>query len=156
MGKPTRVSFGEALAELGEKFKNIVVLDADLSKSTKSDLFAQRFPERFFHMGIEEANIEARLIFEKALGLETEKLFLLREIDDKSWRRIRRLISRRIKGEPIFYITGRREFYGIELEVEVEVLSFNLARALVEDQHVGEAEAEEAVIARGNDLKGVG
>jgi len=57
MGKPTRVSFGEALAEMGEKFKNIVVLDADLSKSTKSDLFAQRFPERFFHMGIEEANM---------------------------------------------------------------------------------------------------
>lgn len=57
MGKATRVSFGEALAELGEKYKNIVVLDADLSKSTKSELFAKKFPERFFPMGIAEANM---------------------------------------------------------------------------------------------------
>ncbi len=57
MGKPTRVSFGEALAELGEIYRNIVVLDADLSKSTKSDEFAKKFPDRFFQMGIAEANM---------------------------------------------------------------------------------------------------
>ncbi|MBU6375434.1 MAG: transketolase family protein [Bdellovibrionales bacterium] len=55
--KATRQSFGEALARLGAENKNIVVLDADLSKSTKSDLFAKKFPERFFEMGIQEANM---------------------------------------------------------------------------------------------------
>ncbi len=57
MGKATRQAFGEALAKLGEKYPEIVVLDADLSKSTKSELFAKKFPERFFEMGIAEANM---------------------------------------------------------------------------------------------------
>lgn len=56
-GKATRASFGEALAEAGQEFKNLVVLDADLSKSTKSEAFAKKFPERFFQMGISEANM---------------------------------------------------------------------------------------------------
>lgn len=55
--KATREAFGEALARLGQDHTEIVVLDGDLAKSTKSDLFAQRFPERFFEMGIEEANM---------------------------------------------------------------------------------------------------
>jgi transketolase len=53
----TRQAFGEALAKMGEKHPEIVVLDADLSKSTKSELFAKKFPERFFEMGISEANM---------------------------------------------------------------------------------------------------
>jgi transketolase len=53
----TRQAFGETLARLGEKFPEIVVLDADLAKSTKSDLFAKKFPDRFFEMGISEANM---------------------------------------------------------------------------------------------------
>jgi transketolase len=53
----TRQAFGEALAKLGEKHSQIVVLDADLAKSTKSELFAKKFPERFFEMGISEANM---------------------------------------------------------------------------------------------------
>ncbi len=57
MGKSTRQAFGEALAELGASHPEIVVLDADLSKSTKSDLFAKKFPDRFFEMGISEANM---------------------------------------------------------------------------------------------------
>lgn len=57
MGKATRQAFGEALAQLGEKHSNIVVLDADLAKSTKSEIFAKKFPERFFEMGIAEANM---------------------------------------------------------------------------------------------------
>lgn len=52
-----RNAYGEALIELGEKNKNIVVLDADLSKSTKTITFARKFPERFFEMGIAEANM---------------------------------------------------------------------------------------------------
>ncbi len=51
------MSFGESLLELGEEFPGIVVLDADLSKSTQSALFAKKFPERFFQMGIQEANM---------------------------------------------------------------------------------------------------
>ncbi|OGQ36136.1 MAG: transketolase [Deltaproteobacteria bacterium RIFCSPHIGHO2_12_FULL_43_9] len=57
MGKATRVAFGEALARIGEKNKNIVVFDADLSVSTMSKYFAEKFPERFFEMGIAEANM---------------------------------------------------------------------------------------------------
>src|SRR4051812_45524035 len=55
--KATRQAFGEALAKLGEQHPEIVVLDADLSKSTKSELFAKKFPNRFFEMGIAEANM---------------------------------------------------------------------------------------------------
>ncbi len=55
--KATRQAFGEALAELGATYPKIVVLDADLSKSTKSELFAKKFPERFFEMGIAESNM---------------------------------------------------------------------------------------------------
>jgi transketolase len=52
-----RNAYGEALIELGEKHKNLVVLDADLSKSTKTIMFAKKYPDRFFEMGIAEANM---------------------------------------------------------------------------------------------------
>jgi transketolase len=52
-----RDAYGETLVELGGKYRDIVVLDADLSKSTKTILFAKKFPERFFEMGIAEANM---------------------------------------------------------------------------------------------------
>ncbi len=55
--KATRDSFGEELALLGEKNSRLVCLDADLSKSTKSEKFAKKFPDRFFEMGIAEANM---------------------------------------------------------------------------------------------------
>lgn len=55
--KATRDSFGEALKNLGAEFPKIVVLDADLSCSTKSILFGKAFPDRFFQMGIAEANM---------------------------------------------------------------------------------------------------
>ena len=57
MAIATRKSFGQALLELGGKDERIVVLDADLSKSTMSKLFAEKYPERFFEMGISEANM---------------------------------------------------------------------------------------------------
>ena len=53
----TRQSYGEALAELGKENKNIVVLDADLSKTTKTEIFAKQFPDRFFDVGIAEQNM---------------------------------------------------------------------------------------------------
>lgn len=55
--KNPRNAYGEALIELGEKYENLVVLDADLSKSTKTIMFAKKFPGRFFEMGIAEANM---------------------------------------------------------------------------------------------------
>ena len=53
----TRDVYGETLVELGRTNKNIVVLDADLSPSTKTNLFAREFPDRFFDVGIAEANL---------------------------------------------------------------------------------------------------
>ncbi|MBW7898062.1 1-deoxy-D-xylulose-5-phosphate synthase [Candidatus Brocadiaceae bacterium B188] len=53
----TRQTYGDTLVELGEKIKEIVVLDADLSKSTMTVKFSKRYPERFFNMGIAEANM---------------------------------------------------------------------------------------------------
>ncbi|MBR2744256.1 MAG: transketolase family protein [Clostridia bacterium] len=53
----TRQSYGEALLELGKENKDIVVLDADLSSATKTNLFAKEFPNRFFDMGIAEQDM---------------------------------------------------------------------------------------------------
>ncbi len=54
--KATREAYGEALAEFGAKY-DFLVLDADLSKSTKTATFKKEFPERFINMGIAEANM---------------------------------------------------------------------------------------------------
>lgn len=53
----TRDAYGETLAELGGENPHVVALDADLSGSTKTGVFAKKFPERFFNMGIAEANM---------------------------------------------------------------------------------------------------
>lgn len=53
----TREAYGKALVALGAENQNIVVLDADLSKSTKTADFAKHYPDRFFNMGIAEANL---------------------------------------------------------------------------------------------------
>jgi len=55
--KATREAYGEALVELGRQDVRIVALDADLSKSTYSAKFAQQYPERFFNLGVAEANL---------------------------------------------------------------------------------------------------
>lgn len=55
--KSTRQAYGEALVELGQINENIVVLDADLTKSTKTNLFKDKFPQRHFNMGISEADL---------------------------------------------------------------------------------------------------
>ncbi len=57
LGKATRDAYGEALVEIGKMNPDVVVLDADLSKSTRSALFSEKFPERFFNVGIQEANL---------------------------------------------------------------------------------------------------
>ena len=57
MKKATRQSYGEALLELGKENKDVVVLDADLAGATKTELFAKEFPDRFFDIGIAEADM---------------------------------------------------------------------------------------------------
>lgn len=59
MGAATREAFGKALVELGKQNKDVVVCDADLSKSTMVHWFAKEFPDRFFTCGIAEANMVA-------------------------------------------------------------------------------------------------
>jgi len=53
----TRESYGEALAEIGAKYDNLIVLDADLSGATKTGTFKKQYPERFFNCGIAEQNL---------------------------------------------------------------------------------------------------
>ena len=55
--RATREAFGEHLPVMGEKHNNIVALDADLGKATKIASFGQAHPDRFFQMGIAEANM---------------------------------------------------------------------------------------------------
>ena len=55
--KATRQSYGEALVSLGEYNNKVVVFDADLSSATKTSLFKEKFPDRFFNMGIAEQNM---------------------------------------------------------------------------------------------------
>ena len=58
-GPATREAFGRTLVELGRENPNVVVCDADLSKSTYTHLFAKEFPDRFFECGIAESNMVA-------------------------------------------------------------------------------------------------
>lgn len=53
----TREAYGQALEALGAVRQDVVVLDADLSKSTKTNMFQNKYPERFFNMGIAEQNL---------------------------------------------------------------------------------------------------
>lgn len=53
----TREAYGEALAEIGAKYENLIVLDADLSGATKTSVFKKQYPERFYNCGIAEQNL---------------------------------------------------------------------------------------------------
>jgi transketolase len=57
MGEATRDTYGKVLVELGERDPRVVVLDADLSSSTRTSKFAEKFPDRFWNFGIAEANM---------------------------------------------------------------------------------------------------
>ncbi len=54
--KGCRDGFGDALVELGEINQNIIALTADLSESTRTEKFAQKFPQRFIDVGVAEQN----------------------------------------------------------------------------------------------------
>lgn len=57
LGEPTRDAYGKALVQLGRRKPEIVVLDADLSSSTRTAMFGKEFPDRFFNCGVSEANM---------------------------------------------------------------------------------------------------
>jgi transketolase len=56
-GKSTREAFGLALAQLGDTYPDLVVIDGDVHNSTRTEHFAKKFPERFFNVGIAESNM---------------------------------------------------------------------------------------------------
>ena len=55
--KSTRAAYGEVLQEIGEEFPDVVVMDADLSESTMTCHFAEKYPDRFYNMGIAEQSM---------------------------------------------------------------------------------------------------
>src|SRR6516162_8139203 len=57
IGKATREAFGLALAQLGERQADVVVVDGDVGNSTRTEIFAKKFPQRFFNAGIAESNL---------------------------------------------------------------------------------------------------
>ena len=89
----TRDAYGEALAELGGENENIVALDADLSGSTKTGVFAKKFPARFFNMGIAEANMVGTAAGLAAVGkipfLSTFAIFAA----GRAWEQIRQSVA---------------------------------------------------------------
>jgi len=88
-----RNAFGQKLVELGEKNRHIIVLDADVGDSTKTALFRERFPTRFFNVGISEQDmigIAAGLSIEGFIPIATTfSMFVL-----KAWEQIRNTIAR--------------------------------------------------------------
>lgn len=71
--QPTRNGYGEGIVELGEKDENVVVLSADLTESTRANVFAEKFPERFFNVGVAEQNMAA---IAAGLGVSGKTAFL--------------------------------------------------------------------------------
>ena len=67
--EPNRVAYGKALVELGERNPEVIVLDADIAKSTNTYRFGERFPERFFNCGAAELNMVCMAAGAAATGL---------------------------------------------------------------------------------------
>lgn len=90
--KSTREAYGTALAKLGSTCKNIVVLDADLSISTKTSNFKERYPERFFNVGCAEQNLigvaAGLAIAGKVAFASTFAIF-----SNRAWEQIRNVVA---------------------------------------------------------------
>jgi transketolase len=89
----TRDAYGETLAELGAENSDIVALDADLSGSTKTGVFAKKFPGRFFNMGIAEANMVGTAAGLAAVGkipfVSTFAIFAV----GRAWEQVRQSVA---------------------------------------------------------------
>src|SRR3989344_1989132 len=90
---PIRNGYGEGLLIAGEKNKNVVVLCADLSESTRSEAFAKKFPERFIEMGVAEQNMAT---IAAGLGVSGKTAFISSYATfspGRNWEQIRTTIS---------------------------------------------------------------
>lgn len=91
--KPTRDGYGEGLLVAGEENPNVVVLCADLKESTRSHWFAEKFPERFFEIGVAEQNMAA---IAAGLGISGKIPFISSYATfspGRNWEQIRTTIS---------------------------------------------------------------
>ena len=88
----TRVAYGEALLELGGERDDIVVLDADLSGSTKTKAFGRAYPERFFNMGVAEANMMGTAAGLAAVGKTVFASSFAIFATGKAWEQVRQSI----------------------------------------------------------------
>jgi len=90
---PIRNGYGDGLVIAGERDKNVVVLCADLKESTRSHLFAEKFPERFFELGVAEQNMAA---VASGLGISGKIPFMSSYAafsPGRNWEQIRTTIS---------------------------------------------------------------
>jgi transketolase len=88
----TRDAYGEALVELGATDSKIVVLDADLSGSTRTKAFAKTFPERFFNMGVAEANMTGTAAGLAASGMTVFASSFAMFSAGKAWEQVRQTV----------------------------------------------------------------
>ncbi len=88
----TREAYGKALAALGEKYPELVVLEADLAGATKSGIFKKAFPERFFEMGIAESNMQGFAAGLATCGLKPFTNTFAMFAAGRSWEQVRNSI----------------------------------------------------------------
>lgn len=88
----TRDAYGEALLELGGKDPSIIVLDADLSGSTRTKAFSKAYPERFFNMGVAEANMAGTAAGLAASGKTVFMSSFAMFAAGKAWEQVRQTI----------------------------------------------------------------
>jgi len=88
----TRDAYGEALVELGAEIERLAVLDADLSGSTRTQAFAKAYPERFFNMGVAEANMMGTAAGLAASGLTVFASSFAMFATGKAWEQVRQSI----------------------------------------------------------------
>jgi len=91
--KATRDGYGDALVEIGEKNSKIVVLDADLSGSTKTKGFSKKFPDRFFNFGVAEQNLVANAAGLSRTGLIPFASTFAMFLTGRAWEVVRNTVA---------------------------------------------------------------
>jgi len=89
----TRQAYGEALVRLAEKYPELVVFDADLAGATMTKFFAKAYPERFFDMGIAEANMQGVAAGMSTIGYKPFTNTFAVFAAGRSWEQIRNSIA---------------------------------------------------------------
>ena len=89
----TRAAYGEALVALAEEYPELVVLDADLSGSTMTKGFAKAHPDRFYNMGIAEANMTGVAAGLAACGKKPFTNTFAMFAAGRAWERVRNSIA---------------------------------------------------------------